>query len=153
MKMSGAFALKGAPILESLLLSVASYWSMRETKDRQVELIERHFRQEEMLHSLCQLCEMTGELLPVKRQQSKGRSATKAQAIDVVDLLEKLDMSDRLPRFIVQSDDLPCILPLLGAVSVGDERGVGARLEALEQSHRKSMEEMRKMISSIMTKQ
>jgi hypothetical protein len=34
--------------MESLLLSVAHYWSLRETLDRQVELLERHFRQEEM---------------------------------------------------------------------------------------------------------
>ena len=36
-------------VLESLLLSVAHHWSLRETGDRQVELLERHFRQDEMI--------------------------------------------------------------------------------------------------------
>ena len=35
------------------------------------------------------------------------------------------------------------ILPLLGAVSVADERGVGAQLEALEVTQLRNMEEMK----------
>jgi hypothetical protein len=66
-----------------------------------------------------------------KRQQSQGRSASRAQAKDVVELLEKLDKADRLPCFMVHSDDLPRVLPLLGLVSVGDERGVSARLKRM----------------------
>ena len=62
-------------------------------------------------------------------------------------------MAGRVPRFLVQSDDLPRILPLQGAVSVGDERGVSARLEALEHSQRKSMDEMKKMITAMVTSQ
>ena len=135
-----------APILESILLSVMSFWALRETKERQLELLERHFRQEEMLHALEQLCNVARKLLPLKRQQSQGRSASRAQAEDVVNLLEKLDKVDRLPRFMVQSDDLPRVLPLLGPVSVGDECGVSARLEALEASQRKSMGEMKRMV-------
>ena len=61
-------------------------------------------------------------------------------------MLEKLDKTDRLPHFMVQSDDLPRVLPLLGPVSVGDECGVSARLEALEASQRKSMGEMKRMV-------
>ena len=44
--------LRGGPILESLLLSVSSFWAMRETNERQVELVERFFRKEEVLHAL-----------------------------------------------------------------------------------------------------
>ena len=85
----------------------------------------------------------------MKRQQSQGRSATKAQAEDLVDLLEKLDKNARLPRFLVQSDDLPRVLPLLGAVSISDERGVSARLEALECNQEKTLNEMKKMVNLI----
>ena len=46
----------------------------------------------------------------------------------------------------MQSDDLPFVLPLLGAVSVGDERGVSARLEA---AHRAGMDEMKRMVAVI----
>ena len=52
----------------------------------------------------------------------------------------QLGNEDKLPRFTVQSDDLGRVQPLLGALSMGDERGVAARLEALEASHRQGMD-------------
>ena len=55
----------------------------------------------------------------------------------------QLGNEDKLPRFTVQSDDLGRVQPLLGALSLGDEPGVAARLEALEASHRQGMDEMK----------
>ena len=52
--------------------------------------------------------------------------------------LKTLGEADRLPRLTVQSDDLQRVTPLLNAVSIGDERGVSARLEALEISMQKN---------------
>ena len=52
------------PQVESLLLSVAHHWSLRETADRQVELVERHFRQDEMLSSMRKLAEVVGPTCP-----------------------------------------------------------------------------------------
>ena len=49
----------------------------------------------------------------------------------------------------MQSDDLPRVLPLLGALSVGDERGVAARLEALELAQKQSMSDMKKMLENV----
>ncbi len=43
---------------ESLLLSVAHFWSRKETGDRVVELLERHFRQDEMHTAQKELMEM-----------------------------------------------------------------------------------------------
>ena len=119
-------------ILESLVLSVAHYWSCRETWDRQVELLDRNFRQDEMLHALTDLCRMKMLEKPKKRQQTVGKTATRNQAEDVVNHLMLLGDKNNLPRFMVQSDDLPRVMPLLAAVSISDERGVSARLEALE---------------------
>ena len=65
----------------------------------------------------------------------------------MVAAIKQLGDEDKLPRFQVQSDDLPRVLPLLGAVSVGDERGVSARLEALEAAQRAGMDEMRRMVA------
>ena len=110
--------------LESLLLSVAHFWALRETANRQVDLLERHFRQDEMLAALRELSELVGLPAPKKRNPGGMRTATKAQAEDVVAVIKKLGDEDKLPRFNVQSDDLPRVLPLLGAVSVGDEQGV-----------------------------
>ena len=41
--------------IESLVLSVVHHWHLRETAARQVELIERHFCQDEMLSALREL--------------------------------------------------------------------------------------------------
>ena len=38
---------------------------------------------------------------------------------------------------------------MLGAVSLGDERGVAARLEALEIGQMRNMEEMRRMVKAV----
>ena len=135
--------------LESLLLSVAHFWSLRETANRQVDLLERHFRQDEMLAALRELNELVGLPAPKKRNPGGVRTATKAQAEDVVAVIKKLGDAEKLPRFNVQSDDLPRVLPLLGAVSVGDEQGVSARLEALETAQRTGMDEMRRLVASI----
>ena len=137
-----------AVIVESLLLSAAHYWSTRETMERQVELLERHFRQDEMYHALSELKIVKPEMPAlVKRQQAVGKTATRVQAEDVVKTLKDLGDKDNLPRFTVQSDDLHRILPLLGAVSVADERGVGARLEALEATQKRNMEDMKRLVN------
>ena len=136
-------------LLESLLLSVSHFWSRRETAIRQVELVERHFRQDEMLASLTELAKLVGMSAPKKRTRGAAKTATRAQAEDVVAAIKQLGDEDKLPRFNVQSDDLPRVLPLLGAVSVGDERGVSARLEALEVSQRQNMDEMKRMVAAI----
>ena len=96
-------------VLESMLLSVAHYWSRKETADRVVELLERSFRQDEMFAAQKELAEMMKRPTPPKRQGSSGslaRSATKAQAQNVIDTLVQLGNEDKLPRFTVQSDDL-----------------------------------------------
>ena len=105
-------------VTESLLLSVSHFWSVRETANRQVEMIERHFRQDEMLAALRELATLVGLPAPKQRQSGASRAATWAQAEDVVAAIKQLGDEDKLPRFQVQSDDLPRVLPLLGAVSV-----------------------------------
>ena len=43
------------PTVECLLLAVAHHWSIRETYERQVELMERFFDQEQMKTALVKL--------------------------------------------------------------------------------------------------
>ena len=86
------------------------------------------------------------------RRTGATKTATRAQAEDVATALKTLGDAANLPRLTVQSDDLHRIAPLLGAVSVGDERGVAARLEALEIAGKKNMEEMRRMVQSVARK-
>ena len=138
-----------AIMMESLVMSVAHHWHLRETAARQAELIERHFRQDEMLAALRELETLVTMTKVQKRQAGAGRSASRAQAEDIVNVMKQLGDRDALPRFLIQSDDLRRVAPLLGAVSVGDERGVAARLEALEHSHRQGMEEVKRMVAAV----
>ena len=87
-------------VMESLLLSMGHFWSGRETNDRQVDLLERNFRQDEMLAALKELAKKTDLPVPKQRQGGNNRTATKAQAEDVVAMLKKLVDLDRLPRFL-----------------------------------------------------
>ena len=61
-------------ILESLVLSVAHYWSCRETWDRQVELLDRNFRQDKMLHAFTDLCRMKMLEKPKKQRYIKNKN-------------------------------------------------------------------------------
>ena len=135
--------------VESLLLSVAHHWSRRESHARQTELLERHFSQEQMVTALLKLHKL-GDLqpLPKNRQGGAAKTATQAQAEDVVNAITNLGNLDKLPRFVVQSDDLPRVIPLLGALSIGDEQAVSVRLEALEATQRQNMMEMRRMLAN-----
>ena len=76
-------------------------------------------------------------------------TATRAQAEDVVEIFKLLGDQDKLFRFLLQSDDLPRVLPLLGALSVGDKLGVAARLEALELAQKQGIVDMKRMVDSV----
>ena len=108
--------------MECLLLAVAHHWSIRETHDRQVELMERFFNQDQMNTALVKLECAAGLAKHTNRKNGAMKTATRAQAEDVVMALKTLGDEAALPRLTVQSDDLHRIAPLLGAVSVGDER-------------------------------
>ena len=82
------------------------------------------------------------------RKNGATKTATRARAEDVAMALKTLGDEAALPRLTVQSDDLHRIAPLLGAVGVGDKRGVAARLEALEISTHRNMDELRRRIQS-----
>ena len=135
-------------VVESLLLSVAHHWSRRESFGRQVELLERHFSQEQMFFALEKLFDLGDLPKTGKRKGGAAKTATMLQAEDVANAITFLGNKDKLPRFVVQSDDLPRVLPLLGALSIGDERAVAARLEALEAAQRQNMIEMRRILTA-----
>ena len=137
------------PSIESLILSVTHFWSMRESNGRQVELLERHFTQEQMCVALHDLNTTVGLAeQPKKRQPSREKTATTKQAEDLVKAIIYLGDNNKLPRFCVQSDDLFRILPLLGAVSSSDEQAVATRLEALEAAQKLMLQEIRRQTVS-----
>ena len=65
---------QASKIMGSLLLSVSHFWSVRETANRQVELIKRHFCQDEMLAAWRELATLVAALPPSRgRQEPQGR--------------------------------------------------------------------------------
>ena len=134
--------------VKCLLLAVAHHWSLRETVERQTELMQRFFDQEQMRTALSKLEAVTGLEKHKNRQNGANKTATRAQAEDVVAALKTLGDVARLPRLTIQSDDLQRVAPLLNAVSIGDERGVAARLEALELAMQTNQAEMMRFVTA-----
>ena len=95
--------------------------------ERQVELLERLFRQDEMKAALTKLEESVGLAKHANRRTGTMKTATRAQAEDVGAALKMLGSAANLPWLTVQSDELHQVVPLLGAVSLGDELEVAAR--------------------------
>lgn len=63
-----------------------------------------------------------------------------------MNIMKQLGDQAKLPWFLMQSDNLPHVYPLLRAVSVGVQNGMSSQLEALETAQRQNMEEVRKMM-------
>ena len=110
--------------------------------------MERFFDQEQMKTALSKLEAVTGLERHKNRQNGASKTATRTQAEDVMAALKTLGDADRLPRLTIQSNDLQRVAPLLNAVSIGDERGVSARLEALEIAMQKNQEEMIRFVQA-----
>ena len=135
-----------APLLESLTLAVLHFWSRRETYGRQVELLERHFSQDQMELAQWNLHYATGIIDPPKKRRAAGdQSATTKQAEDLVRAIIFLGDNNKLPRFVVHTDDLHRSIPMFGAVSIADEQSVATRLEALESAQKQMLLEMKKL--------
>ena len=132
------------PVVESLLLSVASWWRLTNDPNITIDLIGRHFQQDDITAAMFMIrnfpcyTELVGEIQ--RRQQGKGRSAIYAQAKDLVEMLLRLDNADKLPRFVLHCEDLNRATSIMGGLGVRDERAVSARMESLEVGLRKVMD-------------
>ena len=132
------------PVLENMLLSIASWWKLTLDKNVQIDLISRNFQQEDILAALRKVKNCPGfDLIVgqiVNRDWGKDRTAIAAQAKDLVELLEKLGNMEKKPRFVIHCEDLQRASSIMGGLSVRDERAVSARMESLEVGLRKVME-------------
>ena len=116
--------------VECLLLAVAHHWSLRETAERQTELMSRFFDQEQMKTALTKLETVTGLEKHKNRQNGALKTATRAQAEDVVAALKFLGDTDSLPLLTIQSDNLQKVAPLLNAQRVEHRRRARGGCEA-----------------------
>ncbi len=135
-------------VIENLVLCALSHWTLREPNDCVVELMERNFRQDELFNASVELSLVCKLAPPARRTCSSKRTAAKAQAEDLLDMVTKMGDADKLPTFVICSEDLHRVAPLLGAPGGREERGLAARVEALEISQKIHQSEMKRLITA-----
>ena len=128
--------------LESLILSMLHYWSLRNEPQNVINMVEKHFTQDQMYTAHCSLKPAKAV---TKCVVSKNRPASKAQAESLYNYMSKLNNENKLPKLTVNSEDLGRVSTMLNSLSLRDEMTVAARLESLEMT-------MRRMQDSINTK-
>ena len=137
------------PVVESLLLSVAAWWRLTHGPNIAMDLIGQNFQQVDITGAMVMIrnfpcyTELVGKIK--KRKQGKGRSATYAQAEDLVKLLGRMDNADKLSRFVLHCEDLNRATSLMGGLGVRDKRAVSARLESLEVGMKKLMDAVQQL--------
>ena len=127
---------------ESLILSMLHYWSLRNEPQNVINMVEKHFTQDQMYTAHCSLKPAKAV---TKCVVSKNRPASKAQAESLYNYMSKLNNENKLPKLTVNSEDLGRVSTMLNSLSLRDEMTVAARLESLEMT-------MRRMQDSINTK-
>ena len=106
-----------------------------------IELLERNFLQDEILTALAFFISCVTITLPPRRQATATRSATRAQAEDLLKIMANLNKKNRLPRITIHCEDLGRVSSLLSSsVNIRDEKSVCARLESLETGLKKVQE-------------
>ena len=78
------------PAFECLLLAVAHHWSIRGPFNRQVELLDRFFDQDQMKTALTKLEGAAGLPRHANRRTGATKTATRAQAEDVAMAIKTL---------------------------------------------------------------
>ena len=121
------------PALESLALSVLSYWSNNITTYQRYELMSRNFSQEEIFEAQKLLLDVP----PPKRKDGKGVTKCYLQAQDIVNYVEVLIKDQKMPKVVCSSQDLLKACRMISSLNISDERGVSARLENLEEGMKK----------------
>ena len=135
-------------VIENVMLSMTAWWKLTETTEKVVELVTKHFTQDEVIGGLRSIFELGIQFeFPPRRNPSQGRSAVKAQAMDLVRILEDLTNQDRLPKFVIHSEELGRVSHMMGTLSIRDEQSVSARLESLEAGMKKMMEVMDRTVN------
>ena len=116
------------PVVENLLLSVAAWWRLTMDKNTVIDLIGRNFQQDDIISAMEKIkkfpgyADMVGEVK--KRHQSDNRSATSAQAKDLVELLAKMSGEKKRMRFVINCEDLNKATSIMGgARGEGRESG------------------------------
>ena len=118
------------PVLENLLLAVASWWTGRHHRAEVLDLLTRHYLPVDMYEAHKELARVCPGVIAGPHKNNQTRTAGEAYAIDLHNSLLQLSNEKRLPKLVVSSDDLGKVP--FGALSVNSERSVSARLESLE---------------------
>ena len=115
--------------ITDLVLGVGNWWCLKQGKDEVVILVKRHFGNEEVFQSNLVLAAKCDLDRPIKLKVSVSRPAIDAFADDLVTNKKNLINSVKLPIIVIPATQLGRVP--LDALSIGDERSVGARWQVL----------------------
>ena len=136
----------GGVTITNLLLGVVNWWCLKQGKMEVVNLVKRHFNDEEVYKSNLILAEECDLPKPGRHKVSATRPAIDAYADDLVTNMKNLVNSDKVPKIVIPAAELGKVP--LDTLSISDERSVGARLESLEQSVKSVVATVEKLSAS-----
>ena len=118
--------------ISDLVLGVINWWCLKFGKNEVVNLVMRHFGHSEVYNSCLILADTCGLATPINHKNTAARSALDPCANDIVKIMKDLVENKKVPNIVIPATELGKVP--LDALSVSDERSVGARLESLENS-------------------
>ena len=130
-------------VISDLLLGVVNWWCLKFGKKEVIDLIVRHFQHEDIYKAICQLADGCGLPQPSKHKNTAARPAIEPCASDLASMTFDLIDKKRLPIIVIPACDLGKVP--LDALSINDERSVGARLESLEASFKVVLDAVQKL--------
>ena len=120
--------------ITDLLLGVVNWWCLKFGRDEVTNLVMRHFEHAEVYGSCVILFETLGMGRPGNHRNTVGRPALEPCANDLVKVMKDLTDNSQVPNILIPAAELGKVP--LDALSIRDERSVGARLESLKLAFR-----------------
>ena len=123
--------------MKDLVLGCVQSWLNRFGRDDIIKMVCDNFIDTEIFNALKCLCESLGMDPPKKRFNTKKQSAVKVWAGEMYDTMMKDDYVEKLPEFVVSSQELQRV-PLALMSGANDIVPICSRMNTLE----KKVEEM-----------
>ena len=124
-------------VVKELVLGCVQSWLNRFGRDDIIKMVSDDFLDKEIFEGLKSLCDCLAIAAPKNRYDTKKQVAVKVWAAEIYDTMMKEDNADKLPEFVVSSQDLQRV-PLALMSGANDVIPICTRMTTLE----KKVEEM-----------
>ena len=131
-------------MVKDLVLSCVQSWLNRFGREDIVKMVSDNFIDKEIFEGLKNLCKCLGLDPPKNRFNTKKQCAVKVWATELYDNMIKEDYVDKLPEFVVSSQDLQRV-PLALISGANDVVPVCTRMDMLEKKLEDMMDTMTKV--------